>query len=261
MNFGRSHATRSAPCRPEVNQNGDANIMNDVGEKGGCGLDRFVQRRQRSFAGAAPPRISQMLPGHAVVGAASRAASDYHRWTSFTPLEIWPCRFRIPHARNYTRVPWCPWQPHSTGCNICCLLSRGNCNSGARIYRGYDQPFWPPSRNRTAFHHPIRQISPGVCTKSDSGFILTLAADRGFTGRSRALPCPHSTSPSPHQAPTIGLSDDGCCENAWWRAYFWKNHSIPRARKSCINANGPTGRPSSGTLRSLVCGVKPGGFL
>jgi len=50
--FGRSHAAGTTPVRPEINQNGDAGVLEDVIEELGISSERLADGGQRVLAGA-----------------------------------------------------------------------------------------------------------------------------------------------------------------------------------------------------------------
>jgi hypothetical protein len=78
-------ATRAAPISPEVDQDGNARVLNDLVEEPSIDLHGFVERWQRGFACAATARVRQVVRSDAVFLATALAYS--YRRHSFTPFD------------------------------------------------------------------------------------------------------------------------------------------------------------------------------
>jgi hypothetical protein len=61
--------------------------LNDFIEEAGIGFEWLIQRRQRTFAGAAAAGVGEMRRRHAVASSTYSAGSNYgHRSTTFYSL-------------------------------------------------------------------------------------------------------------------------------------------------------------------------------
>src|SRR4029077_20212525 len=59
--FRCGHLTRTTPCRPEIDQYGDACVLRDFVELLEVDFQRFVHRRQRGLTCSATPGFSKMF--------------------------------------------------------------------------------------------------------------------------------------------------------------------------------------------------------
>jgi hypothetical protein len=84
--FWGSGAARTAPISPEIDQDGDARVLDDLVEQRRIHLQRFVQRRQGRFACTATASIRQVGRRDAVLLATGFAGS-YHRHR-FSPFAL-----------------------------------------------------------------------------------------------------------------------------------------------------------------------------
>jgi len=72
----RRHLARSAPGSPEVRQNGNLALANDLVELLFVDFDRFADCRQLRFAATAFANIGKVLCGNAIEPTASGAISN-----------------------------------------------------------------------------------------------------------------------------------------------------------------------------------------
>ena len=59
--LGRGRAAGTAPVGPEVDEDGDAGVLDDVVEEFGVGLDGLVEGREGVFAGSATAGVGEVL--------------------------------------------------------------------------------------------------------------------------------------------------------------------------------------------------------
>jgi hypothetical protein len=78
-------ATRAAPVSPEIDQNGNSRVLDDLVEELSVDLYGFVERRQRKFARTATASVRQVVCSDAISLATALAGS--YRRHSFTPLD------------------------------------------------------------------------------------------------------------------------------------------------------------------------------
>jgi hypothetical protein len=78
-------ATRSAPISPEVDQDGNARVLDNLVKERSIDLHGFVERWQRGFACAATARVRQMVRSDAVFLATVLAYS--YRRHLLTPID------------------------------------------------------------------------------------------------------------------------------------------------------------------------------
>jgi hypothetical protein len=76
LDLGSSHTAGSAPVSPEVDEHGDARVLDDLVEELDIGGDRLVDGSEVVFAVAAATGIGKMVGGNAIFLATVRAGSD-----------------------------------------------------------------------------------------------------------------------------------------------------------------------------------------
>jgi hypothetical protein len=74
--LGRGCPAGAAPVGPEVDQDWDAGVLDDVVEEGGVGLDGLVEGREWVFAGSATAGVGEVLGVYTVLLAAAFAGCD-----------------------------------------------------------------------------------------------------------------------------------------------------------------------------------------
>src|SRR5580704_19421046 len=75
--FWRSCATRTAPVSPEINQDRNARVLDDLVEQCRVDLDGFIEWRQRRFACTATAGVRQVSGGGAIFLATGFAGSNH----------------------------------------------------------------------------------------------------------------------------------------------------------------------------------------
>lgn len=78
-------ATGAAPISPEVDQDRNACVLNNLVKEHSIDLNGFIERRQRGFACAATAGVGQVVRSNAVFLATALAYS--YRRHSFTPID------------------------------------------------------------------------------------------------------------------------------------------------------------------------------
>ena len=83
-NLRRCSAARPAPSRPEVDQDRNLSVFNDFVEKSGIRRERFRNRSEFGFTGAAAACVGQMATGDTILLAAlSTRSNDWQGRSSF----------------------------------------------------------------------------------------------------------------------------------------------------------------------------------
>jgi len=75
-NLWSGSATRPTPLRPEVNENGDARVFDNLVEKHSVYLQRLVERWQRSFTRSATACVGKVICSNTILLATLFAASN-----------------------------------------------------------------------------------------------------------------------------------------------------------------------------------------
>lgn len=81
LDLGGGHAAGAAPVGPEVDEDGDAGVLDDLVEERGVGGDGLVDGRERVFAVAASAGVGEVVGRDTVLLSAVRTGGDEgHAW-------------------------------------------------------------------------------------------------------------------------------------------------------------------------------------